>query len=128
MSKKLLVVDDQDSIIKIVSKIASELGYEVRTVTDPASAFEAFERFEPDVMIIDLVMPEVDGIDVLHAVLAAGTAAQIIIMSGFGKSYLRLGESVAAFHNHVQITTLAKPFRKADLTALLVVEGSSELA
>ena len=128
MFKKLLVVDDQDSIIKIVSKIAGELGYEVRTVTDPAAAFEVFVEFKPDVLIIDLVMPEIDGIDVLHAILAAGTAAQIIIMSGFGKSYLRLGKSVAAFHNHSHITTLAKPFRRADLTALLVVEGSSELA
>ncbi len=128
MTKKLLVIDDQDSITKIVSKIAGELGYEVRTVTNPASAFEAFEEFNPDVLIIDLVMPEIDGIDILHAVLGAGTAAQIIIMSGFGKSYLRLGKSVAAFHNHAQITTLAKPFRKADLTALLAAGGSSELA
>ena len=128
MTRKLLVVDDQDSITKIVSKIASEIGYDVRTVTDPGSAFQAFDEFKPDVLIIDLVMPEVDGIDVLHAVLAAGTAAQIIIMSGFGKSYLRLGQSVAAFHSHAQIRTLAKPFRKADLTALLDANGSSDFA
>lgn len=128
MTRKLLVVDDQDSITKIVSRIAGELGYEVRTVTDPSAAFAVFEEFRPDVLIIDLVMPEVDGIDVLHAVLAAGTAARIIIMSGYGKSYLRLGESVAAFHNYAQITTLAKPFRRTELMALLAAKGSSELA
>jgi len=119
MTRKLLVVDDQDSITKIVSKIAGSLGYEVRKVNDPAAAFQAFEDFKPDVLIIDLVMPEVDGIDILHAILAVGTTARIIIMSGFGKSYLRLGEAVAAFHEHASITTLAKPFRKADLAALL---------
>ncbi len=123
MAKRLLVVDDQDSMTKVVSKIATGLKYEVRTVNDPARAFQVFEEFAPDVLIIDLVMPEVDGIDVLHQILAAGTSARVIVMSGFGKSYLRLGESVAAFHEHKSVTTLAKPFRKSDLAALLKQEA-----
>jgi CheY-like chemotaxis protein len=123
MAKRLLVVDDQDSMTKVVSKIATNLDYQVRTVNDPALAFQAFEEFAPDVLIIDLVMPEVDGIDILHQVLAAGTSARIILMSGFGKGYLRLGASVAAFHQHQSVTTLAKPFRKADLAALLTADA-----
>jgi DNA-binding response OmpR family regulator len=119
MERKLLVVDDQDSITKVVAKIASQLGYQVRSINDPNAAFDEFERFKPDILIIDLVMPELDGIDILHRILALGTTARIIVMSGFGKSYLRLGKEVAAFHDHADITTLAKPFRKADLVALL---------
>jgi CheY-like chemotaxis protein len=107
MTRKLLVVDDQDSITRIVSKIGSQLG------------FDEFETFKPDVLVIDLVMPEVDGIDILHKILAMGTSAQIIVMSGFGKGYLRLGQEVAAFHEHPEITTLAKPFRRAELVTLL---------
>ena len=119
MERRLLVVDDQDSITKVVAKIASQLGYQVRSINDPNAAFDEFEAFKPDVLIIDLVMPELDGIDILHRILALGTTARIIVMSGFGKSYLRLGMEVAAFHDHADITTLAKPFRKADLVALL---------
>jgi DNA-binding response OmpR family regulator len=119
MERRLLVVDDQDSITKVVAKIASQLGYQVRSINDPNAAFDEFEAFKPDVLIIDLVMPELDGIDILHRILALGTTARIIVMSGFGKSYLRLGKEVAAFHDHADITTLAKPFRKADLVALL---------
>jgi DNA-binding response OmpR family regulator len=119
MERRLLVVDDQDSITKVVAKIASQLGYRVRSITDPNAAFDEFEAFKPDVLIIDLVMPELDGIDILHRILALGTTARIIVMSGFGKSYLRLGKEVAAFHDHADITTLAKPFRKADLVGLL---------
>jgi DNA-binding response OmpR family regulator len=119
MERRLLVVDDQDSITKVVAKIASQLGYQVRSINDPNAAFDEFETFKPDVLIIDLVMPELDGIDILHRILALGTTARIIVMSGFGKSYLRLGKEVAAFHDHADITTLAKPFRKADLVALL---------
>jgi DNA-binding response OmpR family regulator len=119
MTRKLLVVDDQDSITRIVSKIGSQLGYDVRTLNDPTRAFDEFETFKPDVLVIDLVMPEVDGIDILHKILAMGTSAQIIVMSGFGKGYLRLGQEVAAFHEHPEITTLAKPFRRAELVTLL---------
>lgn len=119
MHRKLLVIDDQDSMTRIVEKIASNLGYQVRTLNDPAAAFDKFEAFRPDVLIIDLVMPEVDGIDVLHKILAAGTKAEIIVMSGYGKAYLKLGTDVAAFHDHPAIRTLAKPFRKSDLIAML---------
>jgi CheY-like chemotaxis protein len=119
VTRKLLVVDDQDNITKIISKVAGSLGYDVRKINDPSLAFEAFEEFKPDVLILDLVMPEVDGIDILHKILAVGTEAKIIVMSGFGKGYLRLGEEVAAFHDHPLVTTLAKPFRKADLAAIL---------
>lgn len=119
MNRKLLVVDDQDSITKIVSKIGAQLGYDVRAVNDPTKAFDEFEAFTPDVLVIDLVMPEVDGIDILHKILAMGTKARIIVMSGFGKSYLRLGQEVGTFHDHPGITTLAKPFRRAELIALL---------
>jgi CheY-like chemotaxis protein len=123
MTRRLLVVDDQDGITKIVSKIGAKLGYEVRATNDPTRAFDAFEEFRPDVLAIDLVMPEVDGIDILHKILAMGTHARIIIMSGFGKSYLRLAQDVATFHEHPGIATLAKPFRRADLVGLLACQG-----
>jgi CheY-like chemotaxis protein len=119
MERKLLVVDDQDSIARVITKIATPLGFEVRTVTAPEAAFDTFVEFKPNVLLLDLVMPEVDGIDVLHKILALGTSTEIIVMSGFGRGYLQLGTDVVAFHDHPPILTLAKPFRKAQLTALL---------
>jgi CheY-like chemotaxis protein len=122
MPKKLLVIDDERSITRIVDKVASELGYEVRTLNDAATAFDVFEEFQPDVLMLDLMMPDVDGIDVLNHVLAAGTDARLVVMSGYGTSYLQLGKAVAVFHEHPDITTLAKPFRRADLIELLAEE------
>jgi len=119
MPKKVLVVDDENSITKIVDKIASNLGFIVQTLNDPAAAFDTFEAFKPDILILDMMMPNIDGIDILNQVLAAGTGAKIVVMSGYGKSYLQLGKAVGAFHDHPGITTLAKPFRRSDLVALL---------
>jgi DNA-binding NtrC family response regulator len=119
MPKKILVIDDEISITKIINKIASDLGFVVRTLNQAAMAFEMFEEFQPDILILDLIMPDVDGIDVLNQVLAAGTGAKVVVMSGYGKSYLQLGKAVAEFHAHPDVTTLAKPFRRTDLIALL---------
>lgn len=119
MSRKLLVIDDQDNIARLVSRTATDLGFDVRMLTNPEDAFDAFEEFRPDVLLIDLVMPEVDGIDILHRILAMGTEAEIIVMSGFGQGYLRLGLEVAGHHDHPKVTTLAKPFRRADLADVL---------
>jgi YesN/AraC family two-component response regulator len=69
------------------------------------------------------MMPNVDGIDVLNQVLAAGTGARLIVMSGYGKSYLQLGKAVAVFHEHPDITTLAKPFRRGELIDLLAPQS-----
>lgn len=59
---KILVVDDEEVITSIVSELLTEEGYEVHTVTDSRRAVEAFEAFHPDLVILDVLMPSVDGI------------------------------------------------------------------
>jgi DNA-binding NtrC family response regulator len=126
MPKKLLVIDDEKSITRIVDKIASELGFEVRTLNDATSGYEVFKAFQPDILMLDLMMPDVDGIDVLNQILAAGTGARLVVMSGYGQSYLQLGKAVALFHEHPNITTISKPFRRADLIELLAPQSVSD--
>ena len=119
LKKKLLIVDDDASVTRVIARVADILGHDVRAENNPATAFDAFLLFLPDVLTIDLVMPELDGIDILHKILAMGTTARIVVMSGHGQTYLRLGKEVGSFHDFPSITTLAKPFRRADLVALL---------
>ena len=125
MQKKLLVVDDEVGITNLVTRIASSLNYVVRAVNDPVEAVPAFAAFEPDVLVLDLIMPSIDGIDVLNQILALGARGSIIVMSGYGQSYLRLGEAVGKFHEHHNVVMLAKPFRRAELIALLSPEASN---
>jgi DNA-binding response OmpR family regulator len=119
MKKRILVVDDEKSITAIIDKIASGLGHQVLTLNRPAAALETFDSFRPDILMLDIVMPDVDGIDVLRQVLARETNTRIIIMTGFGDGYLRLGQAVAEFCDHPAIATLGKPFRRIDVVALL---------
>lgn len=116
---KLLVIDDQASITKVVGLVASRMGLEVKSVNDPLQALDAFVEFQPDILILDMIMPEKDGVDVLNEILLTGVKTQVILTSGFSEAYLRLAEGVARFHDNNAIHVLKKPFRRNDLISKL---------
>lgn len=122
MNKKLLVVDDQSGMARVVGMIANDLGFETRTLTNPVLATDVFIDFKPDVVIVDMIMPEKDGIDVLNEILLTGMPVKLVLTSGFSESYLRLGKAVAKFHAHDHVAVLRKPFRRDALVKVLTEE------
>jgi two-component system response regulator MtrA len=59
---RVMFVDDDPATVGSVGELLREQGYSVRAVTDPRKAVEAFEEFGPDLVILDVLMPSVDGI------------------------------------------------------------------
>jgi DNA-binding NtrC family response regulator len=119
MPKKLLVIDDQTGITKVVEMIARQLGLDARSLNSSAQATEVFIAFKPDILMIDMIMPEKDGIDVLNEILLTGIPTRVVLTSGFSNAYLRLAEGVAKFHDSNQVSVLKKPFRREELMNLL---------
>jgi CheY-like chemotaxis protein len=119
MPKKLLVIDDQTGITKVVELIARQIGLTARSLNSSSEATEVFIAFKPDVVILDMIMPEKDGIDVLNEILLTGIPVKVVLTSGFSDSYLRLAEGVAKFHENDNVSVLRKPFRREELVSLL---------
>jgi CheY-like chemotaxis protein len=119
MAKKLLVIDDQTGITKVVEMIARQLGLETQSLNSSGQATETFIAFRPDILMLDMIMPEKDGIDVLNEVLLTGMPVKVVLTSGFSESYLRLAEGVAKFHDNPNVSVLRKPFRREELLNLL---------
>ncbi len=115
MTPKLLVIDDDRSTALIVARIAETTGFLVKTITNPFEALEAFLEFEPDVVFLDMIMPEKDGIDVLQEILLAGAPGRIVLSSGFGRGYLSQAKELAEFYDKNNVVVLDKPFRREDL-------------
>lgn len=68
MPPKILVVDDEADILKSVSFRLQKAGYEVVTAADGQAALEAFEANRPDLILLDVKLPRVDGYDVCRQI------------------------------------------------------------
>ena len=68
MSKKILVVDDEAKIVKVLKAYLEQSGFQVLTAADGKAALAIFQRDKPDFMILDLNLPGMDGLDVCRTV------------------------------------------------------------
>jgi DNA-binding response OmpR family regulator/predicted regulator of Ras-like GTPase activity (Roadblock/LC7/MglB family) len=97
-SERILVVDDEPSVVKSCVKILELDGFAAQGVTGGAEAVERFEHEAFDLALVDLKMPEVDGLEVLKSIKASDSAAPVVIFTAYGTKEnvveaLRLGAS-----------------------------------
>lgn len=117
--QKLLLIDDDQGISSVVGLISANVGMAFKSVSDPVLATQAFVDYRPDIVMLDMIMPEKDGIDVLQALFVTGIPTRFILTSGYGDAYLRMAAGIATFHGACPPDILAKPFRCTELRALL---------
>ena len=80
MSGTVLVVDDNDDNLRIINEILRTRGFSVRLARDGESALRALEQERPDVILLDVMMPEMDGLEVLDRIRANPTHASIPVI------------------------------------------------
>lgn len=68
MSKKILVVDDEPKIVRVLKGYLESAGFQVIAAYDGTEALAAFRHETPDLIVLDLMLPEVDGLDVARAI------------------------------------------------------------
>ena len=84
MSARILVVDDEANIRALIDEILSEEGYDVTTAADAKEARGARKRQEFDLILLDIWMPDTDGISLLREWSESGATGTVVMMSGHG--------------------------------------------
>lgn len=127
-SKHLLIVDDNPAIGEFVRNVAEGIGYSVDTQTDAAGFKAAYEAVVPDVIILDLSMPDTDGFELITYLSERRSPARVFIMSGFGASYQRMAAEMGDVRGLTMGGTIPKPVRAAELRTILTQppDGSTE--
>jgi CheY-like chemotaxis protein len=92
---KILLIDDDEISLMILENALECEGYQVVTTTDSVVAAEIFSQQQPDVIILDVLMPVKDGFEVIKEIRALSTEVFIIAISAT-ESYLRTAESLGA--------------------------------
>jgi DNA-binding NtrC family response regulator len=116
---RLLVIDDEPDIARYIGLVAEELGYEVRVTTDPEVFKRDYDELKPTVIVLDVVMPEVDGIELVKFLAQRNCAARVLVISGYAERYLDNTKTLGEAFGLQSITAMAKPVELPKLEEFL---------
>ena len=113
-TQRILVVDDEECIAETLVLILQSFGYEVTARNSARGALEECELQVPDLVISDVMMPELNGIDLAIQIEERYPACRILLISGLGSSFALLEEASQKGHS---FEIMSKPIRPPDLLA-----------
>ena len=111
---KVLVAEDEVHLGQILSNFLGGRGYAVHTVTDGRAALESLRAEAFDVALLDIVMPELDGLEVLKQVRADADPPEVIIITGNGTIETAISAMKLGAYDY-----MAKPYRMAEIDVLV---------
>jgi two-component system chemotaxis response regulator CheY len=89
MSMRIVIADDLSFMRMVQREILQEKGYEVvAEATDGLEAVDKYKKFNPDVIILDITMPHMNGLEAMHKIFDYDKNAKIIICSALGQQQL----------------------------------------
>ena len=110
--RRILVADDEPSIRDLLTSVFAVWGYQVRLCSDGAAALAAASDPDIGLLLVDHLMPQATGLEVLRQLRASGNRRPAILMSGhFAKETARICKELG------DVDMLEKPFSLADLKA-----------
>ncbi len=118
-SNRLLVIDDEPAICDFVKDVAKENGFDVATANNFQQFTTAYRSFRPSVIVFDLLLPDVDGIELLRFLAKETCRAHIVLMSGLDQKVLHTASQLGATHGLKMLDALQKPILVAELERVL---------
>ncbi|WP_332812300.1 cell cycle two-component system response regulator CpdR [Sphingomonas sp.] len=108
---KILLAEDDDSMRVYLTRALERVGYQVSAVDRGTAALPLIEAERFDLLLTDIVMPEMDGIELAQKAAALAPAMRVMFITGFAAVALRAGKTAP------DAKVLSKPFHLRDLVA-----------
>jgi DNA-binding NtrC family response regulator len=115
---RILLVDDESSIVKVLDDMMTRLGYEVVTASGGTEALKKLSSGGIDLVVTDLVMPNINGLQLIEEIQKTYPGVKIIAMSG-GSIATGPAEYLQTASKLGEVACLAKPFTINDLSTLV---------
>jgi len=84
MSSKILIVDDEPFNLDVLEQELTDLGYAVERASDGAQALSELDKLPPELVLLDYLMPGMNGIEVLHAIRKTHKDLPVVIVTAHG--------------------------------------------
>ena len=121
--QNILVIDDEPDVRDAVKRVLDRAGYSVRTVDNATDALAELKRVATDVVITDIIMPKINGVQAIESIRKAFPSVRIIAISGGGNfgisTYHPTAITTTAYLASAEVAgahlALTKPFESGDL-------------
>lgn len=121
---RILLLDDDAFTLEMLKDMLAALGYShVHAETDARRALKALPAFRPDLLVCDLSLPEMDGIEFLRTVAHEGFDGSVILLSGMDSGILRAARTLATAQGLTILGACSKPLSRSTLAGLLEAAG-----
>lgn len=114
MERNLLIIDDEQCVLDSLSRALWDAGYGLTTTTNPVEALEMIKFQAPRVVVTDLNMRAMDGIDVLQRIKGLNPLIQVVLITGFDS-----GDKTASAMRNGAHDFILKPFNKREFMAVV---------
>lgn len=114
----IFIIEDDAQFLTMLVKMLQSDGHQVTTASNGEEALSLLERIKPNLILTDILMPKMDGVETIMALSQKGNAIPIIAMSGGRRSISAEFNLESANLLGVE-AVLAKPFSRADLRAAI---------
>ncbi|MBT3534437.1 MAG: response regulator [Rhodospirillaceae bacterium] len=118
-TRRLLVVDDEPAFCRFVLGVAENLGYTVEIAHNGRDFMTTYTLFQPTTVVMDIVMPEIEGVELTQWLIAQGFAGRLILATGFAPNYVTIAQHLADAASQFKTQTLLKPVGIDELEAAL---------
>jgi two-component system, NtrC family, response regulator AtoC len=112
--KQILIIDDEENMRHMLASLLKRLGYQVLTAANGSNGLAVLDQQSVDVILCDIRMPEMDGMEFLRRVSSAGISATIIMMSAFGSIDTALAAMRLGAYDYI-----SKPFKNDEIELTL---------
>lgn len=116
--RRLLVVDDEPDFADFVKRTAEGIGYDVFALSDPNQFKNTYAEFKPNVIVLDMVMPDIEGIELVQWLAEQNCEARILVVTGYNPYYSKMALGLGEVRG-LQVETHQKPISLAALRAAL---------
>ncbi len=116
---RMLVIDDEEEICEIIAEVGESRGVQVKTLSDTENVSTTLIEFKPEFIMLDLMMPGTDGVELLRLLSVHSKTAKLCLISGSDTRVLNSARRLGSAHGLDVVAALEKPLDIGALTSLL---------
>lgn len=117
--KSILVVDDDVQFGRLIKRVFTSMGHNVEQISRPREIVDHYENCAPDLILLDIFMPDINGVEVAKWLSKKHFNGKLVFMTGHDPSLLSAAQNAVQPRLEATVATLQKPARVEQIRALL---------